>query len=231
MAKIMHGSLAGAVSGSLGNCTFSHNRYGAYIRTRGIPTLVRNEFTLGARAKLIDASQSFGALTDAQQKAWRLWADSNPITDRLGQKQVLTPHAAFVRLNGRILVGGGTKINVPPAVAAPAALTTMTTTFDIGTGTSTVVFAPSPLGASNCLYVQAAVLSNPGQRYYANKLKLVKVSAVNLATPYDYQADVEARFGPLVVGQRLIILCSVLDNATGLMSAPYVDEGVITEAA
>jgi len=186
-----------------------------------------NEWTLAARARLIDASQSWGGLTPAQQLAWNTYAESAPITDRLGNKQVLTGHAAFVQINARILVGGGTKVLVPPVVAAPPALLTMVSTFDIGAGTSTIVYTTTPLAAGNCLYVQGAVLLNPGQRYFKNRLKLIKVSAAALASPYDYQADMESRFGPLVVGQRVILLASVLSKTSGLISAPYIDEGLI----
>jgi len=227
MAKITPGSLAGAVSGSLGNCTFAHNRYGYYIRNRVVPTKVVNEWTLAARARLIDASQSWGGLTPAQQLAWNTYAESAPITDALGNKQVLTGHAAYVQVNNRILVGSGTKVLVPPLVAAPPALLTMVTTFDIGVGTHTIAYTTTPLAAGNCLYVQGAVLLNPGQRYFKNRLKLIKVTAAAAASPYDYLADLQARFGPLVVGQRVILLASVLSNTSGLISAPYVDEGLV----
>jgi len=229
MALIKYGSLAGAISGALGNDVFSHNRYGPYVRNRVVPTKVVNEYTLGARGILIDASQAWGALTDAQMLAWRTWADSNPITNRLGDKQILTPHAAFVQCNARILVGAGTKIDVPPAEGAPPALLTMVTTFDIGLAGTEVAYTVTPLGAGHCLYVQAAVLSNPGQRYYRNKLKLVDVTAAAAASPYDWLAAVETRFGTLAVGNRVVIMCAVLDNTTGLLSAPYVDEGVVVE--
>ena len=225
--KIKYGMLAGALSGSQGNTTASHNRYGAYLRERVIPTKVSNEFTLQARGRLIDVSQSWGALTAAQMLSWNTWAQSNPITDRLGDKQVLTGHAAFVQLNARLLVSGSAKILVPPSEAAPLALATTTVTYNIGAGTSTIAFTATPLAAGLMLWTEAAVLTNPGQRYWANRMKLVKVSAAALASPYDYQADVEDRFGPLVVGQRLVTLCRVFDSATGLISAPLIDEGVI----
>jgi hypothetical protein len=103
----------------------------------------------------------------------------------------------------------------------------MVTTYDIGVGTSTIAYTTTPLAAGNCLYVQGAVLLNPGQRYFANRLKLIDVTAAALASPYDYQAKMELRFGPLVVGQRVVLMASVLSATSGLLSAPYVDTGVI----
>ena len=229
--KFLGGGLIGAPSGSLGGLTASHNRHGYYLRARVVPTKIVNEHTLAARARLADASQYWGTLTSAQQLAWNTYAESAPITDRLGSKQVLTGHGAFVQVNNRILVGSGTKILIPPLVAPPPALLTMVTTFDIGIGTSTIAFTVTPLAAGHCLYVKAAVLINPGQRYFKNRLKLIHVSAAALASPYDYQSDIEARFGALEVGHRVILMASVLDNTTGLISAPYIDEGVVVETA
>ena len=71
------------------------------------------------------------------------------------------------------------------------------------------------------------MLLNPGQRYFKNRLKLIDVGAAATASPYDYAADLEARFGPLVVGQRVILLASVVSSTSGLISAPYVDEGLV----
>lgn len=231
MAKITPGTMAGQVSGSVGNDTYSHNRYGSYVRRRVVPIKKTTEWTLGARGRLINASQEWGSLTAAQQLAWATYAQSAPITDRLGAKQVLTGHAAFVQINNRILLGGGTMIDVPPAEAAPPALLTMVTTFDIGVGTSTIAYTTTPLAAGHCLYVQGAVITRPGVRYFKNLLKLIKVSAAALASPYDYQADLEARFGPLAVGMRVVLMAAVLDNTTGLLSAPYMDEGIVVSTA
>lgn len=229
--KFKGGPAVSVASGSIGGTTFSRNRYGPYTRTRAIPTLVSNANTLAVRARLAQVSQAWGALTSAQMLAWSVYADSSPITDRLGDKQVLTPHAAFVQINARILLAGGTMVSVPPADEAPPSLLTCVGTFDIGAGTSTLAYTTTPLAASDCLYVQAAVLTRPGQRYWRNRLKLVHVSAAALASPFDYQASVEARFGALVVDQRVVLLASVLDKLTGLLSAPFIQEGVIVETA
>jgi len=196
-----------------------------------VPTKVVNQYTLTARARLADASQAWGLLTSAEQAAWNVYAESCPIKDRLGSQQVLTGHGAFVKANCSILVGSGTKVTIPPLVAAPPALLTMVTTFDIGLTTTEIAYTATPLAAGHCLYVQAAVLVRPGQRYFANRLKLVDVTAAAAASPYDYQAAVEERFGALEVGHRVVIMASVLDNVTGLRSAPYIDQGVIEETA
>ena len=225
--KFLAGGLAGAPSGSLGGVTASHNRYGYYYRARVVPIKRTTEWTLAARARMVNASQFWGTLNSAAQKAWELYAESTPITDALGSKQVLTGHTACVQCNARILLTSGVKIGSPPAVAAPPALLTVTGSWDVGAGASTLAYTTTPLGAVDCLYVQAAVLVKPGVQYFANLLKLVRVSAAALASPYDWQADVEARFGPLVVGNIVVLMASVLSAATGLLSAPQIVKGTV----
>lgn len=231
MAKMKPGPLVGSVSGSIGGQVFSHNRYGPYIRTRSIPVKVTTSYALQAKARLAECSMAWAGLTDAQRQAWRSWAQANPVTDSLGEKQELTGHAAYVSLNARLLNAGVTKISTPPVSAAPAALTTFTATFDIGSGTTVLTTAPTPLGANNSLWLVGCQVSNPGINYVTNMNRLIVVSAANLATGYDWQAAFESRIGALVVGQKVVLFGSILDRTTGLLSAPQRTEGTITSAA
>lgn len=231
MAKFKPGPMIGSASGSVGGQTFSHNRFGAYIRTRAIPVKVMSTPAMAAKSRLIEASQAWGALTDAQRAAWRAWAQSNPVTDSLGEKQELDGHAAYVKINTRLLFAGLAKLSTPPSAVAPAAMTSFSATFDIGSGTTVLTFAATPLGATKYLWLQAAQVSNPGILYANNLLRLCAIGSANEATGGDYQARVEARIGSLVAGKKLILFASVFDGSTGLVSAPLRAEGAITAAA
>lgn len=222
MAKIMYGSMAGAVSGALGNVVFSHNRGGAYTRMRVIPTKVDSVYTQGVRNILSQCSQAWGGLTADEQQAWNTWAQSNPITDRLGQKQVLFGNAAYIQLNARILQAGDTPIDLPPAVVAPSPLTTLTISATEAGATVELGFLPTPIAATERLWIQLALLTNPGRNYFKNLLKLVKVSDLNQATLLDINDEVVARFGGYVEGHRMVTLISVYESTTGLLSGPML---------
>lgn len=226
MAKIMPGSLAGAVSGAVGNDVFSHNRYGSYIRKRVIPTKRDTVYTLAARNQLMQASRGWGALTAAQQAAWVTWAQTNPITDRLGQKQILSGNAAYVQINARMLQAGESMLDLPPVAAAPAAVATVTLT--ASDAAASLAFTASPLAAGLKLWVWAALTDSPSAGYVANRMKLITVSAAALVSPLDIFALLGARFGTLITGQGLIVQVQVFDSATGLLSAPVLDSTVVT---
>ena len=225
--KYTPGPMIGAASGSVGGQTASRNRYGAYFRTRAIPTTATSDAALSAKSRLAAASQAWGALTAAQRLSWRTWAQTNPVTDALGQQQVLSGHAAYVGIWTRTDVCGGTPFAAPPLGAAPDALLTLTATWDIGAGDFEITYTGTPLGASEKLYIQAAVCDSPGISYVQNLLKLVGFSAAAQASPFDAQTLIEARFGSLAADQIVHMQVSVIDTTTGLLSAPRIVSGTV----
>jgi hypothetical protein len=227
MAKIMLGSLAGAISGALGNDVFSHGRAGYYVRRRVIPTKAFNVNTLKVRNILTGLSRAWGALTVEQQAAWTTFAQSHPITDRLGQKQVLFGAGCYTQLNARLLFAGDTAIVVPPTAAAPAPLTTLSFVADNSAHTCILTTAPNPIGANNRLWIEVAMTLAPGVKYVENAYKLVAVSSKNQATGLGIGAALEIRSGTMLVGESVGLRVSVLDSTTGLLSGPMNASGLV----
>lgn len=228
MAKIRLGVMVGEASGSLGSTVFSHNRSGSYVRLRAVPTRSTSLAAETAKARLSAASKIWGTLTEAQRLAWETWAQTNPITDRLGDKRILSGHGCVTQLNINILTAGGTTIDVPPATGAPEGVSSITAAYDIGAGSFSLAYTPTPIGADNVVYVWCAVTNSPGVSYVSNLYKLVHVSDPNAASPVaTIQADIEARFGALAVGQQVFYRVQVVDSATGLVSASFPTNGVV----
>lgn len=224
MAKIMLGSLAGAISGALGNDVFSHNRHGAYVRRRVIPTKVTNAYTIEARNILAAAAQGWGLLSAEQQATWNTWAKSHPITDRLGQKQELFGAGAYTQINARILRSGDTYIEAPSAASAPSPLTALSGVASEATQAVTLTFAATPLAATERLWVQAALLVKPGVNYYKNLLKLVAVSPLAEASTLVITTEIAARFGNFLAGHRFVVMAAVYESTSGLLSSPMLAE-------
>jgi len=220
MAKIEYGAMVGSASGSVGGTVFSRNRYGTYMRRKGIPVNPDTAKQQNVRAALAGVSASWRGLTAAQRLQWSTWAANNPIVDRMGNAQVLAGNAAYIQLNTRIVLTGEPGITAPPVTAGPDVLATMTLTGDIGIGTSEIAYTATPLGADEELWVNYAVVDSAGINYVKNLYKLCTMSAAAQASPYDFQSDVEARFGSLQVGQIVHVLASVFDHSTGLISLP-----------
>jgi len=220
MAKIMLGTMAGAISGALGNDVFSHNRAGYYVRRRVIPTKVVSKYTTDVRNYLTACSRAWGALTAAQQQAWNTWAQSHPITDVLGQKQVLFGAQAYTQLNARILEATDTVITLPPAGTSPAPLTSLTMVASAGAQSCIFTMLPAPLAATERLWVKAALLVNPGQNYFVNLMKLVKVAALATPDSLDIGPALVLRFGTFKLNQRIVVLACKYEKTSGLLSGP-----------
>jgi len=218
MAKIMLGGNAAMISGSIGGDVYAHGRHGYYIRRRVVPTKVVNAYTSEVRNILTACSRAWGGLTDAQRGSWNTWAQSHPITDRLGQKQVLFGAGAYTQLNARILKAGDTPIALPPVSAAPSPLLTFTAAPEVATQTCELTFTATPLAATERLWVRAAIVTNPGVKYFANLMKNVEVEALATVTGADIGPDLVARFGALIEDQQLHIEGQVYESTSGMLS-------------
>lgn len=228
MAKIIPGTVAGQISGSIGSTVFSHNRYGSYIRRRSVPTNPNTTYQQNVRSYMATASSAYAALTAAQKLAWKAWAASNQIVDALGQKVTLSASAAYVQLNSRILYTGGTILTDPPVVAAPTSLLSITLSGDIGAGDCQLAFTPTPCPAGIGVYVKACVVTSAGVAYVRNRLRLLSVSAAAAASPIALDATLAARFGTLFVGQTLHIEAGTWRIADGQISVPLSSSIVLT---
>jgi len=227
MAKFKPGPIVGSISGSVGGATFSHNRFGPYIRRRAIPVTSVTPAALAAKSRFTQASQNWNAITPGERLSWSQWALGNPVMDSLGSAQQLDGHSPFVMINSRLLAAGLSQIGSPPLVLAPAPLTTLTATWDIGSGAFALTFTPSPVGAAISLWSRAAVVYNASITWFENLLRIVQISSANVATGVDLQAPIESIFGVLTVGKRVSVQCSLFNRTTGLLSPPLRVDGTV----
>jgi len=215
------------MSGSTGGITASRNKGGQYFRTRAVPTTSTTVKALAAKARLALYAAAWGALTTIQRASWSGYGVTKPGTNALGMPKILTGINAYIAINTRLNLAGDAAIVSPPIGSDPNALTTASATFDIGAGTTMLTFTPTPLGATNRLWLEAALVDSPGINYVENLKRFIVASAPNLATGYDYQAAVEAVLGPLNAGQKLVLFPMVYSSTTGLLSRPRRVEGTI----
>lgn len=227
MAIFTPGPVVGQISGRIGGSVYSRNRGGPYIRNGAIPTVSTSTYAENAKQRLAIYSAYWASLTSAQQLAWSNWAKQNPVTNRLGHKITLSGHMAFVQLNVNINNAGGTPIIVPPVVAPPMGLLSLSGTYDIGAGAFNIIFTITPLAATEVLFIWAAVVDNPGVSYVENLYKLIQVTAAAATSPQVTEVNMALRFGSLQVDQRVFYRVQVVDQATGLVSQPISTYGTI----
>jgi hypothetical protein len=227
MAKVIYGGVVGQVSGSVGAITHSRNRYGTYIRRRTNPTQPRTDYQLQIRSILTQLSQAWNGIGDTNKTAWNQYAQTAPVVDSLGLKQVLTGHVAYIQNNLRLVLAGSAAMATPPTAPPPQPLKQLSVTAAAGAGTATIVYTNTPTGADVGLAIRAVLLDNPGVVFVKNRLKLIKLTGSNEASPYDIFTALTTRFGALVIGQKVVVEVARFDELAGQLSAPLRAEVVI----
>ena len=107
-----------AMSGSVGGLTFSHNRGGAYVRDRAIPTQPNTFQQVIIKAIFGTLSGLWSSLlTAAQRDDWDLYAAATPLTDKLGQPFFPTGLNMYIRGNTPLIQGGSARIDAGPTTA------------------------------------------------------------------------------------------------------------------
>ena len=229
MALITPGPMAGQISGRLASVVFSHNRGGPYVRNGTIPTLVTSAEAINAKGRMTAQSQAWDNLDATQRLAWKEYALSNPVVNRLGSQVTTGGNAAYIGINARLAYATETPLVDPPIADPPPALATLTLSADMGAGTFDIAYTDTPLGADDMLWVRACLLDNPAVNYVENRLRLLAVSAKAQASPLDILDQITARFGTVIVGQKLVVRVHVFSSVTGLLSAALQDEAIVEE--
>lgn len=199
-------------SGSGGGTTHSHNRFGAYTRTRTIPVNPNTQRQVNMRnflAALTIAWQN--TLTQVQRDAWEVYADNVPWLNKLGQTVHLTGFNHYLRSNAVRLQNTGTvpevvRVDDAPVIfnlATPEQLLSFTASE--ATQLLSIVFddtADWNAEAGGFQPMYQGLPQNAGITFFGGPYRLL--GAVNGATPGVSPAAFAATF-PIALGQRVWI--------------------------
>jgi hypothetical protein len=220
--------MVGQASGAVGATVFSHNRYGTYIRRRAKPVISTSPYADNQKALFTAVSRMWNDLSFLNQAAWKTWAANNPVTDRLGERQILAGNAAYVRCTALLAAFDPDNITgMPPVASAPDALTGISLNTDVGAGAFGITFTPTPIPAAQRILLRAAIVTSPGVRYVKNLYKLIAASDLMQTSPWDFKDLVVGRLGTLQAGDILWAAIQVYDSTTGLVSLPFTTVGTI----
>jgi len=110
-----HGS--GNASGSLGPDTYSHNRFGQYVRNRTKPINTNTARQQVIRAALSQLTARWSqVLTAGQRTAWNLYGSNVVMKNKLGQDMLLTGFNHYLRSNVPRLSIAAAPIDAGPVV-------------------------------------------------------------------------------------------------------------------
>ena len=221
MALLVPGAVVSILSGKIGGTVFARNRGGAYARSYAIPTRVTSTSAQLIKAAFAAASQAYANLTTAQIAAWDQYGQENPVSNRIGQLITLKGQSWFVGCNTRLIVAGESQISLPPILAAPVIAVADNPAVDTSDSSATIDVAAHTADASIRIIVYGARSVSAGKRYMENLYTLVYLSAAGASgTTLSFGAELEAKLGEIQTGVTYHFKVVMLDNRTGLISAP-----------
>lgn len=230
--KFLPGIAAGAVSGSMGGVTASHNRGGQYFRRRATPVNPATSFQGEVRSKLAGLSASWRGLTDSQRLAWDEAAGSYTTVNALGTSIQLTGQQLYIRANQRLAIyDPGAVMTTPPVSWEVTGLDSIAiTTAEVGGGafgTLEVTVTPTTFATvTSTLVLRATPPLQPGIRFVQKYLR-----TLGIFTPTVGVADITAawndRFGAVAAGSVVWVAGSVLERANG-QSSPEILTNALT---
>lgn len=110
------------ISGSIGGTTWSHNRFGAYKRSRSVPVNPNTDRQVQVRNALRSIGIAWETiLTAAERTAWETYAAGVSWQNRLGQTVNLTGLNHFIRSNAPRVISGIARIDAAPTILNLAA--------------------------------------------------------------------------------------------------------------
>ena len=126
--KYVPGPSHGQFSGSQGNTTASHNRFGSYLRNRTIPVNPNTAHQQLSRELTGQLASDYRDLTPAQRVGWAALGEQIVRLDGLGQPYTLTGIQAFVMVNRFRLGAGQTVILDAPVLNTESNLLSLSLT-------------------------------------------------------------------------------------------------------
>lgn len=229
MAKFLAGVGFGQASGSVAGSTYSHNRYGAYLRNRAMPVNPSSTKQQQIRSKFASLSQGWRALTAAQRLEWNTQAPNIVLYDSLGQQYSPTGQQFYIGINQvRLLVGLATT-STPPAQQTQAVITSGSCVSTGSTGVQTVTFAPA-IGTGAYYILRATAPQSAGKTFIPRSAyKDVAYLTNSDTSPYVATTAWAAIFGGLTtsdVGKK-IFWQLVPVSSNGFKGVPFGFSNVV----
>jgi hypothetical protein len=218
MAKLLFTAFLADMRGKVNGTVFSKNRGGAYARTKVTPTNPKTLAQNLVRSVLTGLSQGWRSLSAANRAAWNAAVGAFPRTNVFGNPKTLSGHQLYVGLNSQLSAAGAAQISSPPTPTGAPAVTALSGAAAAGAGTFTATFAPTPVPANSALIIDATEQVSAGKTNVNNLFRQLSVVPAAGASPANIAAAYVAKFGTLVVGQKIGLRARIVNTDTGEVS-------------
>lgn len=224
--KYIPGPMFGQFSGSQGNTTAAHNKFGSYLRNRIIPADPATAKQLAIRALIQSFSEAWRELTESQRLGWGTLGDQMTRLDTQGSSYTLTPLQAFTSVNMNLDLIGQALLDDAPALLVPSLLYTFALAATAGI-TALTIASDISLAATEFLVVDASAQGSQGINFVERgAYKFLETFDSVDISPFDILATYTAIYGVLIAGTKIFSRGRVI-NAAGFAGAVVKAEAVV----
>lgn len=214
-------------SGAIGASVYSHNRFGAYIRSRSIPVNPNSTAQALIRASMLAAQAAWQDLAEVNRALWEGYADSVSWKNRFGDTVKLTDQQHFLRVAALArYVGLGANFDNPPSeMRLPAPDETVTASAPAGGPAVAIAFGAATdawkAAAGNYLLVFIGRERGPKVNYYGGPYRYMgKVQGAS--TPPTSPQSMNSPFGDFMAeGGKVFGYTRSLINGIGLSEPKF----------
>lgn len=215
MAKIKFTAFLAEARGKLSGTVFSKNRGGNYVRTKVTPVNPQTTSQVAVRNSFTTFAQNFRALTASQILAWNAAVQNFTNTDIFGDIKTPSGINLYNRLNLNLANAGQTAITSPPLPTGATPIVPSLLTADLSSTLLTIASASAAVPAGHTLIIEATPLTSPGKSFVKSEFRKIGTAAAAATFPIAAYAMWNAKFGLLVVGQKIVVRLKTVNNTTG----------------
>ena len=210
--------------GKLNGNVFTKNRFASVVRNKVSPVQPNSMAQVIQRLNFGALSAGWRALSQEQRNSWDSFAASVPRTNTFGQTYSPTGQNYYIGLNTNLLNAGRSTINSPVNFSGFENINLSSATLTIDKSSASLTLTNATIGANVeppagfTLLVRASLGVSQGRKFLKNYFRLIATKTPADDMNDNYWSDYVARIGAPIVGQRIGLSFSLVNNTTGQQS-------------
>lgn len=219
--------------GKLNGNVFTKNRFASVVRNKVSPVQPDSVHQVNQRQNFGALSAAWRALTQEQRNSWNSFATSVPRTNKFGQTYSPTGQNYFIGLNTNLINAGQAQINSPVSFVGFDTIDLSAATLTIDKSSSLLELTGGVIGgaveppAGNTLLIRATLGVSAGRKFIKNYYRIIDDLSPADDMNTNYWAAYVARLGTPVVGQRIGLSFSLVNNSTGQQSLETMIDSIV----
>jgi len=227
MAKVRYGATVTGITGSIGGWTFSSNRSGNIIRTRGFPSKSSTQKQTTSHQAFISLLNQWQTVSFANKTLWDAFALANTKTTKFGDVRTLTGLNWYQSINSFYVLLGQAVIDAPPAHVLPPAVQAFNVS--INATSIKIFFTPDFNPANSGLIIESTPLLTRVTSSVRSNFRFTKiitagpVGTIDLTSDWETAHNISYPPGASPTNGQIFIMIRTIEKTSGIASTGLIN--------